>query len=106
MGRQPMRSGKSRVSSLLARRLFSKAKRNRRLAVALRVEPLESRSLMASLVGGSFLGIDAGIPNETLDQAVLLGDLNTSPAILSHGSLGDGPAGHADVEWYQFTLEH
>src|SRR5437016_4158087 len=104
MRRHPMRPGQPRPSRPRAGRSSSKARRRRRHAALPRVESLESRSLMASLIGGTLDVIDAGIPNETLDQAVLLGDLNSSPGIESHGSIGGGPAGNADVEWYSFTL--
>jgi hypothetical protein len=44
-------------------------------------------------------------PNETLDQArVLPGPLDQQGPVLASGALGNGPAGAADVQWFQFTL--
>src|SRR4051812_36142491 len=76
------------------------AKRSRRGSLPLRVERLESRCLMAASIA-----VDAGVPNETLDQAVDLGDVSSGVGVLEHGSLGDGAAGSADVEWYRFMLD-
>lgn len=44
-------------------------------------------------------------PNETLDAAYELGHLSTGMEVEDHGSIGNGPAGGADVEWYTFTLD-
>ncbi len=46
----------------------------------------------------------AGTP--TLDQAADLGNLIGSSPVSIQGTLGDGPGGTAEVEWFQFTLEH
>ena len=44
-------------------------------------------------------------PNETLDAAIELGHLSPGTEVEDHGSIGNGPAGGADVEWYTFTLD-
>ena len=41
-------------------------------------------------------------PNETIDQAEDLGTLNQPVEVV--GSIGNGPAGAADVTWYHFKL--
>lgn len=46
-----------------------------------------------------------GVPNETLDHALALGDLSLGVGVVEQGSLGKGPASAADVEWYSFTLD-
>jgi hypothetical protein len=43
--------------------------------------------------------------HETLDQAWGLGDLSTTPRAAVVGTLGNGPAGAADVAWYSFSLD-
>jgi hypothetical protein len=48
---------------------------------------------------------DVQVPNETLDQAVELGTINSGTEVVGQGSLGTGPAGAADVEWYSFVLD-
>jgi len=66
----------------------------------LTIEPLEGRWLLnASPLSSLLLQT---VPNETIDQAYDLGGLN-QPAQVS-GSIGNGPAGAADVTWYQFEL--
>ena len=45
------------------------------------------------------------VPNETLDQAIDLGSVSPGTRYQENGSLGDGPDGAADVEWYSFTLD-
>ena len=47
----------------------------------------------------------AASPNETLDVAYELGHLGTGMEVEDYGSIGNGPAGGADVEWYTFTLD-
>ena len=42
-------------------------------------------------------------PNETIDQAQDLGTIGQP--VEASGSIGDGPAGAADVTWYHFQLE-
>jgi hypothetical protein len=67
------------------------------------MESLERRSLLATLASGGFQG--APVAHETLDQALQIGDLTTLPATVVAGSIGDGPCGAADVDWYGFTLD-
>ncbi len=45
------------------------------------------------------------MPNETLDAAYELGHLSIGSEFEDHGSIGNGPAGGADVEWYTYTLD-
>ncbi len=64
------------------------------------IELLEARWVPnASTLTSSFLGI---LPNETVDKAYNLGGLNQPATVV--GSIGDGPAGAADVTWYEFEL--
>ena len=51
-------------------------------------------------------GISPGlIPNETLEQARELGHLGPGVSRQEVGSIGAGPDGAADVQWYSFTLD-
>jgi hypothetical protein len=60
---------------------------------------------MAASVGAS-LGVTPGLlANETLDQAINLGQMSAGAMLQEVGSIGGGPAGAADVEWYSFTLD-
>ena len=45
------------------------------------------------------------MPNETLDAAIELWHLSCGTEVVEQGSLGNGLAGAADVEWYTFTLD-
>ena len=64
------------------------------------IELLESRWVpSASSPASSFSVIE---PNETIDQAYDLGGLNQPADVV--GSVGNGPAGAADVTWYEFEL--
>ena len=45
------------------------------------------------------------LPNETLNAAFELGHLGTGMNVDESGSIGNGPAGGAGVEWYTFTLD-
>ena len=47
----------------------------------------------------------AELAHETLDSALDLGRVSSGARVLDQGSLGNGPAGAADVEWYSFTLD-
>ena len=44
-------------------------------------------------------------PNSTADQADVLGDLSINPQAQVGGTIGNGPAGAGDVDWYSFTLD-
>ncbi|HLJ95345.1 MAG TPA: Ig-like domain-containing protein, partial [Gemmataceae bacterium] len=44
-------------------------------------------------------------PDDTLDQAQSLGDLSVAPRAEAVGTIGDGAAGPADVDWYSFQLD-
>ena len=44
-------------------------------------------------------------PNDTVDVAQKVGDLSLSPSVQVLGAIGNGPAGAADVDWYEFTLD-
>ncbi|MEJ7638474.1 MAG: hypothetical protein WKF75_11000, partial [Singulisphaera sp.] len=43
--------------------------------------------------------------NDSLDRAVDLGDVGSTSEVLTHGSIGRGSEGAADVEWYSFRLD-
>jgi hypothetical protein len=60
---------------------------------------------MATIGRTSSVSTQIFVPNETLDQAVDLGNVSSGTQLLTQGSLGNGPAGAADVEWYSFTLD-
>ncbi|MGO9601762.1 MAG: Ig-like domain-containing protein [Isosphaeraceae bacterium] len=60
---------------------------------------------MATIGGSSLASAQVFVPNETLDQAVDLGDASIGSQLEEQGSLGKGPAGAADVEWYSFSLD-
>src|SRR5579872_4734409 len=94
-----MIAGKRNAGGLRAPRLSSRPWPSRRTATLLRVERLESRTLMAAPVAATDL------PNETLVNALGLGHLSSGTEVVEQGSLGNGPAGAADVEWYSFTLD-
>src|SRR5207248_1986511 len=101
-----MIAGKRNPASLRASRLPSRPWHARRTAARLRVERLESRSLMAAPVAAGPGVTPADLAHETLDYAIDLGHVSSGTTVLEHGSLGNGPAGAADVEWYSFTLDH
>src|SRR5262249_30759713 len=44
-------------------------------------------------------------PDDTLDQAAVLGTLSAGDSLQAAGVIGDSPAGAADVDWYRFTLD-
>ena len=75
-------------------------------AVRLLVESLEARSMLSASgsagVGGS---PNLAEPNSTVDQAQVLGDLSIDPQAQATGTIGNGPAQAADVDWYTFTLD-
>jgi hypothetical protein len=81
--------------------------RRRSLQVArLRVESLEARCVLSTSGLNSLAGSQPEVePNDTVDQAQLLGDLSTLPATSVVGSIGNSPAAAADVDWYSFTLD-
>ena len=95
----------SQPDSLLKRSLHPFPTRPRRRArgrgvVRMSIEALEVRWLLnASPIAASPLDV---APNETIDQAQDLGSLNQPTEVL--GSIGNGPAGPADMTWYQFNL--
>ncbi len=75
-------------------------RRRDRLTTRLSIEPLEGRWLPnASPLASLLPRIE---PNETIDQAHDLGGLNQPAQVV--GSIGNGPAGAADVTWYEFEL--
>ncbi len=77
-------------------------RRNRRgLMAGLSVEFLEVRALLnASPSLAPMLTVE---PNETIDLAQDLGTLTQPVGVL--GSIGNGPAGAADVTWFHFHLD-
>src|SRR4051812_34900031 len=76
------------------------------------LEPLEARIVLS----GVLAPVAEAEANNTLDQAQLLGELTTSAGVNVvrlngsdslaeiHGTIGNGTAGAADVDWYRFTL--
>jgi hypothetical protein len=68
------------------------------------MESLEGRSLLTALLPA--VPLTGPVPNETLDQAINVGGLSTGQVVALPGSIGNGPFGGADVEWYSFTLDH
>src|SRR5262245_10189224 len=74
----------------------------RRNAARPRLERLEFRSLMAASAGAGVAPVV--VPHETLDQAAELGLISPGVSLGEAGSIGDGPDGAADVDWYTFTL--
>ncbi len=62
---------------------------------------------MLSASGTNGLGGSQSLadPNSTADQAQVLGDLSIDPQAQVDGTIGNGPAGAADVDWYSFTLD-
>jgi hypothetical protein len=71
----------------------------------LRLEVLEDRCVPTVLTGIPAPLVEVE-PNDTLLQAQSLGDLTHQPQTAVLGTIGNGPAGAADVDWYQFTLDH
>ena len=75
-------------------------------AACLRVESLEARSLLSASGTDGLAGSQSlAEPNPTADQALVLGDLSIDPQAQVDGTIGNGPAGAADVDWYSFTLD-
>ena len=93
---------------MLLREKSSRAPRSRcrRRVRCLRLEPLESRQLMAGspALPGTTVLLEAE-PNDTLDVAQSLGDLSGAASSEVIGTIGNSPAGQADVDWYEFTLD-
>jgi methionine-rich copper-binding protein CopC len=73
----------------------------RRAALALRVEALEPRNLLSG-PGSTLAEME---PNDTLDVAQSLGALGGLGAAEAVGTIGNGPSGAADVDWYRFRLD-
>ena len=67
------------------------------------LEPLETRFLLSgNPPPGPHNLVAEAEPNDTLDQAQLLGQLTRPTEVV--GAIGNSPAGAADVDWYAFTL--
>src|SRR5205085_10209370 len=71
----------------------------------LELEALETRNLLTAIVGPLLVPLAAPDTNDTLDQAVALGDLSSTPVVQVNGEVGDSASGPADVDWYRFTLD-
>ena len=72
----------------------------------LEVEHLDTRCLL------SVTGMSSGLapllevePNDTLDRAQILGDFSLTPQVKLSGTIGNGTAAKADVDWSTFTLD-
>jgi hypothetical protein len=61
---------------------------------------------LESLEGRCLLSASAIVVNETLDAALGLGALGTGVQVQAAGGIGSGPAGAADVNWYDFYLSN
>jgi hypothetical protein len=71
----------------------------------LRLEPLESRTLLSHAppgFGSQFMEVE---DNDTLDVANSVGLVNVTQPLLIEGSVGDAEEYDTDVDWYQFTLD-
>ena len=44
-------------------------------------------------------------PGDTADVAAQIGDLSLTSGVILQGSIGNSPAGAADVDWYMFSLD-
>ena len=60
---------------------------------------------MAAPVGASAGAEADALAHETLDQAIDLGHVSPGTQDQEQGSIGSGPEGAADVEWFSFTLD-
>ena len=79
--------------------------RHPRSTVRLHVETLEPRSLPAALSWAGLLHpVAEAEPNGTLDRAQDLGSISLTSRAEVVGNIGQGAAGAADVDWYQFEL--
>jgi hypothetical protein len=96
-----------------ARPKFQRTRRRRRpFRRQLLIEALELRSLPSASWPYAWAPLVAPPGHDTLDQAIVLGALNTptvGPAVVqwydqAAGTIGAGPAGAADVDWFSFTL--
>ncbi len=76
-------------------------------AVRLSLETLEPRTLPAThTLAAALAAIVETEPNDTIDQAQSLGNLNTQGQVTVDGTIGRGTSGAADIDWYRFTLLH
>src|SRR3989442_2358229 len=77
-----------------------------RAAGRLHVETLETRCLPSVTTWPGFLNpAPETEPNDTLDHALNLGNLSVTPRAEAVGTIGDGTAGPADVDWFSFQLD-
>jgi hypothetical protein len=87
------------------RRIRRKSCPRLRVPARLAVEALEDRSLPSVT---SWPGLTNPVlsvePNDTLDVAQGLGALSGNVQVGAVGTIGDGSAGAADVDWYSFSL--
>jgi hypothetical protein len=44
-------------------------------------------------------------PGDTADAAAQIGDMSLTSGVILKGTIGNSPAGAADVDWYKFTLD-
>lgn len=89
----------SRFRATSSSRRASRRRGRRSAVVRLRLEQLESRCLLSG-----FAVLFAREPNDTLDAAQALGNLTAAGSVAVVGQVGNGTAGAADVDWFQFTL--
>jgi methionine-rich copper-binding protein CopC len=95
-----MIQGVRKLDALRVPRPPSRTGRLTRTETRLRVESLDSRRLLSASIAAA----PSFVPNETVDQPVGLVDFTSGMPFTESGTLGQGPAGAADVEWYQFTI--
>src|SRR3954451_73120 len=70
------------------------------------LEALEARSLPSANWPGLLHPVTEHEVNDTVDVALDLGDINSGQRGEAVGTIGNSPAGAADVDWYQFTLSN
>ncbi len=97
---------RSRRFPVLWRAAGHRGRARRRSVLGPFAESLERRQVPALLaIPAAVSPVLEAEPDETVDLARPLGDLSASPMAAAHGTIGDGPAGAADVDWYHFTLD-
>src|SRR5260370_485955 len=75
--------------------------------IRLSLEALEARTLPTNNALSGPLGpVLEAEPNDTIDQAQILGSLTTLQQVEIDGAIGRGAGAAADVDWYRFRLDH
>jgi hypothetical protein len=85
--------------------VYRRPRRRAKRDVRTHFEALEERSLPAFTHWPGLLApVTEAMPGETLDRALDLGTPDQTGRAEAVGTIGNGPAGPADVAWYRFTL--